>query len=188
MFAQLYHAPGRGARRATPVWTAVLEGIEACRSVQRFCPTATSLEAQDAPGNVRRKAASWAGGLCAASNLRTRNAGPVPASSRRQDRWQGRRLRVWDSTVGRGRQHPEGQTQNCHRRCSKRCSQAASESRREKPGAKRLGRFSNSGPRLPGFRGTPLSSRKIREFRPYNVQELSERPHKDLRRSSKPQR
>jgi hypothetical protein len=112
---------------------AVLEGIEACRNVQRFCPTAASLEAPDAPGNVRRKAASWAGGLCAASNLPTRNAGPAPASSRRQDRWQGRRLRVWDATVGRGRQHPEGQTQSCHRRCSKRGSQAAGESRREKP-------------------------------------------------------
>ena len=56
----------------------MLEGIEACRSVQRSCPTATSLEAQDAPGNVRRKAASWAGGLCAASNLRTRNAESYP--------------------------------------------------------------------------------------------------------------
>src|SRR3954464_492313 len=30
------------------------------------------------------------------------NAGPVPASSRRQDRWQGRRLRVWYSTMDTG--------------------------------------------------------------------------------------
>src|SRR3954462_13336197 len=67
----------RRSGRATPVWTAVLEGIEACRSVQRFCPPTASLEAQDAPGNVRRKAVSWAGGLCAVSNLRTRNAEPA---------------------------------------------------------------------------------------------------------------
>ena len=41
--------------------------------------------------------------------------------------------------------------------------------------AKRRGRPSNPGPRLPGFQGTTLSSRKTREFRPYNVMRLSVR-------------
>ena len=56
LFAQLYHAPDQRAQRATPTWIAMLEGIDASRSVQQFCLAAASLEAKDAPGNARRKA------------------------------------------------------------------------------------------------------------------------------------
>jgi hypothetical protein len=132
LFAQLYHAPGHAGQRATPSSTAVLEGIDAFRSEQRFCPSTTLLKATDASGNARRKDRSY------------RQAAPVrrptcergtqrPAPATFGERIAGRAggsacgIHLWDA----GDSALKDERRAPHRRCSKRCSQAANESRRE---------------------------------------------------------
>lgn len=56
-----------------------------------------------------------------------------PGNLSEKDRWQGKRLRVWDSTLGRGEQRSERLTPSHLRGVRRDCSQAVNDSRRESP-------------------------------------------------------